>query len=67
VSLHELLRHPGAVALGWALLHSLWQLALVGGLLASANALLRRCSAQARYLAATGALVLMVLLPWAPC
>jgi beta-lactamase regulating signal transducer with metallopeptidase domain len=63
VSLHELLRHPGAVALGWALLHSLWQLALVAGLLASANALLRRCSAQARYLAATGALVLMVLLP----
>jgi len=63
VSLHELLRHPDAIALGWALLHSLWQLALVAGLLVSVNALLRRRSAQARYLAATGALVLMILLP----
>jgi beta-lactamase regulating signal transducer with metallopeptidase domain len=63
VSLHDLLRHPRAVALGWALLHSLWQLTLVAGLLASVNALLRRRSAQARYLSATGALLLMVLLP----
>ena len=63
MSLHELLRHPRAVALGWALLHSLWQLTLVAGLLASVNALLRRRSAQARYLSATGALLLMVLLP----
>jgi beta-lactamase regulating signal transducer with metallopeptidase domain len=63
VSLHELLRHPRAVALGWALLHSLWQFTLVAGLLASVNALLRRRSAQAHYLAATGALLLMVLLP----
>lgn len=63
MSVHELLRHPVAVALGWSLLHSLWQLALVAGLLASVNVLLRRRSAQARYLAGTGALVLMVLLP----
>jgi beta-lactamase regulating signal transducer with metallopeptidase domain len=63
VSLHDLLRHPSAVALGWALLHSLWQLTLVAGLLASVNALLRRRSAQARYLTAGGALLLMVLLP----
>jgi beta-lactamase regulating signal transducer with metallopeptidase domain len=63
VSLHELLRHPRALALGWALLHSLWQLALVAGFLASLNALLRRRSAPARYVAATGALLLMVLLP----
>ena len=63
MSLHDLLRHPRAVALGCALLHSLWQLTLVAGLLASVNALLRRRSAQARYLSATGALLLMVLLP----
>jgi len=63
VSLHELLRHPLATALGWSLLHSLWQLALVAALLASVNVLLRRRAAQARYLAATGALVLMVALP----
>ncbi|HEY2946103.1 MAG TPA: M56 family metallopeptidase [Vicinamibacteria bacterium] len=63
MTLPELLRHPGAIALGWALLHSFWQLALLAGLLASVNALLRRRGAQARYLAATGALLLMVLLP----
>ena len=63
MNLPELLRHPSAVALGWALLHSLWQLTLVAGLLASVNALLRRRSASARYLAATGALLSMVLLP----
>ena len=63
MSAHDLLRHPVAVALGWSLLHSLWQLALVAGLLASVNVLLRRRSAQARYLAATGGLILMVLLP----
>ena len=57
MSLHDLLRHPRAVALGWALLHSLWQLTLVAGLLASVNALLWRRSAQARYLSATGALL----------
>ena len=63
MSLHEPLRDPVAIALGWALIHSFWQLALVAALLASVNVLLRRRSAQARYLAATGGLVLMVLLP----
>jgi beta-lactamase regulating signal transducer with metallopeptidase domain len=63
VSVHDVLRHPVAAALGWSLLHSLWQLTLVAGLLASVNVLLRRRSAQARYLAATGGLVLTVLLP----
>jgi hypothetical protein len=59
----ELLRHPQTAALGWALLHSLWQIALVAGMLASVNVFLRRGSAQARYVAAAGALVLMVALP----
>lgn len=63
MSLQELLRHPLPTALGWALLHSLWQLALVAALLASVNVLLRRRAAQARYLAAAAALALMVLLP----
>jgi beta-lactamase regulating signal transducer with metallopeptidase domain len=63
VSLPALLQHPLSTALGWALLHSLWQLALVAALLASVNVLLRRRAAQARYLAAAGALGLMVLLP----
>jgi beta-lactamase regulating signal transducer with metallopeptidase domain len=59
----ELLRHPQTAALGWALLHSLWQIALVAGMLASVNVFLRHGSAQARYVAAAGALVLMVALP----
>jgi len=63
MSLPELVRHPIAIALGWALLHSLWQLALAAALLASLNVLLRRRAARVRYAAATGALVLMVAMP----
>ena len=61
MSLRELLGHPHTAALGWALMHSMWQLALIAGLLASVNALLR--SAPARYLAASGALLLMIAMP----
>jgi bla regulator protein blaR1 len=61
MSVRELLGHPHTAALGWALMHSLWQLALVAGLLASMNVLLR--SAQVRYLAASGALLLMIAMP----
>ncbi len=63
MSLPELLRHPLSTALGWALFHSLWQVALVAALLASVNVLLRRRGAQARYVAATGALLLTVIVP----
>jgi beta-lactamase regulating signal transducer with metallopeptidase domain len=50
-------------ALGEALLHFIWQGALVALLLAFALRSLRRQSANARYLAACGALLLMVALP----
>jgi hypothetical protein len=40
MTLRDVLPDATAVALGWALLHSLWQLALVAGLLASVNVLL---------------------------
>jgi bla regulator protein blaR1 len=50
-------------ALGWTLLHSLWQGALVAVLLASANVFLRRRSAEVRYAAASAALGLLLLLP----
>ena len=63
MSLPDLLRQPVVIALGWALVHSLWQLTLVAALLASVNALLGRRASHARYAAATVALVLMVLLP----
>ena len=50
-------------ALGWALIHFLWQgvaIALLAGL---ANAVLRRASANARYVVSCGALVLMLIVP----
>ena len=50
-------------ALGWALLHSLWQGALVAGALAVVNLFLR--SARSRYLAGCAALMLMLVLPTA--
>ncbi len=43
-------------ALGWTLLHSLWQGVLVAGVLAGALLLLRRQRAEVRYLASAGAL-----------
>ena len=52
-----------AHALGWTLLHFLWQGALVALILACILSLLSRRSAQPRYLAACCALVLIVALP----
>jgi beta-lactamase regulating signal transducer with metallopeptidase domain len=50
-------------SLGWALLHSLWQGALVALLLAVALATVGRRAAHARYALACGALVLSLALP----
>ena len=49
-------------ALGWTLLHSLWQGALVAGALAGALLLLRRQRAEVRYVASVAALGLVVVL-----
>jgi beta-lactamase regulating signal transducer with metallopeptidase domain len=57
-----LLGTPLAQAIGWALLHLLWQGMLVAAILAATLALLSRQSANARYLASCGALVLLVAL-----
>jgi len=51
---------PLVQAIGWALLHLLWQGVLVAAILAATLALLRRQSANARYLASCGALLLLV-------
>jgi beta-lactamase regulating signal transducer with metallopeptidase domain len=53
---------PLAHALGWALVHLLWQGVLVAAILAAVLALMQRRSANARYLAACGALVLLLAL-----
>jgi beta-lactamase regulating signal transducer with metallopeptidase domain len=57
------LRQPFCRALAAALLHFLWQGALVAFLLAVANAALQRATARARYAAACAALALMLVLP----
>jgi beta-lactamase regulating signal transducer with metallopeptidase domain len=50
-------------ALGWTLIHFLWQGAAIAALLTVANRALRRAPAQARYVAACAALLLMLAAP----
>ena len=59
----ELGVHPLAEALGWALLHFLWQGALLGLLMALGLRLMRPRTAQARYGFACAGFLLMSLLP----
>ncbi len=61
--LQQILQAPAAHRLGWTLLHVLWQGACIAALLAMAMVLLRRRSANARYLVACVALALMVAAP----
>src|SRR5207253_2815928 len=61
-ALGTLLSGPLAHAIGWALVHLLWQGILVASILAATLALMQRRSANARYLAACGALVLLLAL-----
>lgn len=58
----HLLTGPLAQAIGWALLHLLWQATLVAGILAAVLALMPRQSAKARYAASCGALALVFAL-----
>src|SRR4051794_11602866 len=62
-SLASLLTHPLIRPLGWTLLHFLWQGAAVALLLAGALRLLRDQTANARYVAACVALLLMAAAP----
>lgn len=55
----QLLTGPLAQAIGWALLHLLWQATIVAGILAAALALIPRRNASSRYAAACGALLLV--------
>ncbi len=64
------LSSSGVDAIGWMLLHSLWQGAAIAIALALVLLFLCRAPAQARYLAACGAMALMIALPaaavWRP-
>lgn len=62
-AIETLLRQPAAQAIGWALLHFVWQGALVAALTAVALAALRKSAADVRYVVSTIALSLMLTLP----
>ena len=62
-AIESLLRQPAAQVMGWALLHFVWQGALVGGLTAIALAALRSSAADVRYVVSTIGLSLMLTLP----
>ena len=61
--IERLLGEPAAQAIGWALLHFIWQGALVGVLTAAVLACLRRGAADVRYVVSTIGLSLMLTLP----
>ena len=56
------LNGPVAEAIGWALLHLLWQGAVVAAILAATLALLERRSANVRYVVSCAALALLLIL-----
>jgi len=62
-ALTDILSHQVVYKLGWTLLHLLWQAAAVALLLAILLRLLRRASANLRYIVACTALALVVVLP----
>src|SRR5438105_10434332 len=57
-----ILSGPLAQAIGWALVHLIWQGVLVAAILAASLALLQRRSANARYFASCTALVALLVL-----
>ena len=62
-AIEAMLRQPGAQAVGWALLHFVWQGGLVAVSTAAALALLRRSAADVRYVVSAIALSVMLTLP----
>src|SRR5215217_5492455 len=62
-AIEPLLQEPVAQAIGWALIHFIWQGALIGGLAAIALVALRRSAADVRYVVAAIALTLMATMP----
>jgi hypothetical protein len=61
--IEQMLSGPWAVRLGWTLMHSLWEIAAVAAVVAALLALLRRRSAEVRYLAACVGLAAMLVPP----
>jgi len=55
--------HPMIEAVGWAHLHFIWQGMLIAALTANVMWLIRRCSAEVRYLVACAAMLCMLASP----
>lgn len=62
-SLSNVFQHPFMEKLGWALLHFIWQGIAIAFVFWLALVIMRRASANARYLAACAGLFLMAILP----
>ena len=61
--LRQLLEHPLFAALGWVLVHFLWQGAFIAGLLATLMLSMNRATSHVRYLAYCGLFLLMAVSP----
>jgi len=66
-AIDALFGQPLAEALGWALLHSVWQIALVAAVAAAVLAFARRGAADVRYVVSSIALALMLTWPAVTC
>jgi len=62
-ALTDILSHQVVYKLGWTLLHLLWEAGVVALLLATVLRLLRKSSANLRYVVACSALAVVVILP----
>lgn len=62
-AIETILDKPIFQALGWTLIHFIWQGALIAVIYASVSVLLRRFTASVRYAAACSAMLLMLLAP----
>src|SRR3954467_1813300 len=62
-AIEQLLREPGAQAIGWALLHFIWQGTLVAGITGLLLVCLRNGAADVRYVVSAIGLSLMLTLP----
>lgn len=62
-SIATLLDKPIFLALGWTLIHFIWQGALIALLYVASSVLLRRFTANVRYAAACGGMLLMLIAP----
>ena len=60
IAMESLFRQPLVIALGWALVHFLWQGVLIALVLGGVNLLLRRAGAGLRYAAAYTAMLAMM-------